>query len=71
MKHSNEKFLCSQCPKVCNSKEHLRTHERSSHFAKREFPCPECDKIFDSRANLMTHKVSVHVPDEEKPFRCE
>lgn len=68
--HGGEQFLCSQCPKVCISRVHLRRHERSAHFTLRDIPCNECDKVFKDRNAVALHKISVHTADEDKPFKC-
>ena len=62
-------FHCDKCEKTFKRMSHLKRHEVSVHFGKKE-SCPHCDLNYSRKDNLEAHIKSVH-GTKSKSFQCE
>ena len=66
----NSVFHCDKCEKTFKKLAHLKRHEVSVHFLKKE-NCPHCGLQSSRRDNLEAHVQLVHGIDSESPFQCD
>lgn len=60
--HTNQRFLCQQCPKVFPRQDKLKLH-MLCHSEHREFLCALCGRQFKRKDKLKDHMRRLHGPD--------
>lgn len=58
--HSTEKFKCSNCEKVCNTKYDLNRHFQRLHADNKKIKCDQCGQKFAFKKDLTGHIKNVH-----------
>ena len=66
----NSVYHCDKCDKTFKSVSHVKRHEISVHFSKKE-TCPHCGLQCSRKDNLEAHIMLVHEIDRESPFQCD
>lgn len=60
-------FACSECSRVYNKYESLKSHKRTHNEHKKKFVCDICNKIYRGNSELQRH-MKTH--STETPFPC-